>query len=302
MYQFSPSSMPLLQRCIELAKQNNETNQWKQRFSQPSVFDCDLSNSSEIIEEITPITCNQENLSVETDVRIAELKTDDEKYKEIEADPMININLIVQKGSIDGNLLKRLGQNLDDASVEKLSNYVFENNLDSSFISNFFEFFLPTYFKCKNTRLSLDLFISAYKLLPVYFKILLKNILRMEIDSNILQEFVSTLSPLEQNNILIMFIECDVSVDAFIKNMFSINTCYKSCSSDDKIQNFIFCKLSEAAEKCKTDKHYGRLLLTYLQSKNDDSHLNMLQSIVEMHRSPFRRPCIKLLNEITQKK
>ncbi|CAF4943161.1 unnamed protein product [Pieris macdunnoughi] len=291
MYQFSPSSTALLERCIELAKQNEQTNAWKERFLVS--MDSKVSDNA----EETLAVCNLES-SEEMEIIVNPTYTDD-KYREIEADPILNINILFEDAN-NGELLTKLAQNIDDTCAEKLFNHMMKNHINLKYIEIFFKYFLPHYFKRHQSRLCLDVMINAYNVYPAQFHIILKNMVNDETSTNILQEFVSTLSPSKQTDILKIIMASNISSNTFMRHMFSIHACYKNCTGIENIDNFIFVKLKEASGDCVTDKQYGRLLFTYLQNKKDCNNIH-LKKIVEIHRSPFRRPCLNLLNGISEK-
>ncbi|XP_045525846.1 uncharacterized protein LOC123715072, partial [Pieris brassicae] len=291
MYQFSPSSTALLERCIQLAKQNEQTNAWKERFLVS--MDPKVTDSS----EETLAVCNLES-SEEMEMIVNPTFTDD-KYREIKADPILNINVLFENDT-NGELLTKLAQNIDDTSAEKMFNHMMKNHLNLKHIESFFKYFLPQYFKQHQSRLCVDVMMNAYEVYPAQFHIILKNVVNDETSTNILQEFVSTLSPSKQTDILKIIMVSNISTYTFMRHIFSIHACYKNCVGNENIDNFIFDKLKEASVDCVTDKHYGRLLFTYLQNKKDCINIH-LKNIVELHRSPFRRPCLNLLNGISEK-
>ncbi|CAK1547902.1 unnamed protein product [Leptosia nina] len=297
MYQFTSSSMLILERCIDLAKQRNETNQWNQKFSLKSSYSNEFINNLDAKEGAQLKELNYAHEEIILDPSI----NNEQKYKDILTDPIAYIDVILEEGSLDNILLIFLSENLTDMDVERLSGHILEDRVNLRFIENFFTYFLPNCFKRENSRLSLDLLIRAFKSYPAKFHLLLQRTLDTEMDCHIFQEFTSILTPQELSAIMKSFIEFDLSVDVLIRHMFAFVSCYKSCIKDVKINNFVVVKLNEAAEKCTADKQYGRLLLTYLQNKNDNFKLSLLKRIVDNHRSPFKRPCLNMLNELVKR-
>lgn len=296
MYQFSTSSIALLQQCIELAKQSEENNPWQQRFSF-TAHSNNLNIISVNLEETKTLRNQERSEEMHVDVEPTNTNT---KYKLLEADPILNINLI-SEDPIDGQLLLRLAHNIPNTSAEKLCNHIFNNLINPKSIENLFKYFLPNYLRRQQSRLCLDVMMNAYKVYPTQFHILLQNLLNSELEASILQEFVSMLNPLEQNKILKMFVASDVSIDIFIRYIYTIHICFKNSVKDENIDNFVFVKLNDSSKICTAEKQYGRLLFTYLQNTKNHPNLNVLQDLVKNHRSAFRRPCFNLLNEILEK-
>ncbi|XP_034838881.1 uncharacterized protein [Maniola hyperantus] len=312
LWQFSESAQPLLKRCIELATVDSN-NKWIQKFGNKSehfdkdeVSDTNAANHpNNTCNGAIPITnCPKEATEIFENpifvpVRV-KLERDDFSREILDLEPITHFDYIVEKCLENENLYVILADELPLISIEKLCRHIYDTkNVDSTFLENFYTVFIPAFLKREPTRLSLDLLIKG-KCYPVFHKHLLVIIFKdIELPSNILHDFVSTLNMNEQTEFLITLSHSDVPNEAFLHHLVTIHTAYKNSLKNNELQNYILAKLSQISENCATDKNYGRFLLNFLQSHKDyKTNITKIESIVATHRSAFKKPCFNVLNEI----
>ncbi|XP_045783222.1 uncharacterized protein LOC123879514 [Maniola jurtina] len=312
LWQFLESSQPLLKRCMELATVESN-NKWIQKFGNKSehfgkdeVSDTNTVNhQNDINDEAIPIT-NDPIEAMDIDekpifnpVRV-KLERDDISREILDLEPITHFDYILEKCLENPNLYQILAEELPLNSIEKLFKHIYDTkNVNSTFLENFYTIFFPAFLKREPTRLSLDLLIKG-KCYPLFHKHLLLIIFKdTELPSNILHDFVSTLNMNEQTEFLITLSHSDVPKEAFLYHLVTIHTAYKNSLKNNELQNYILAKLGHISENCATDKNYGRFLLNFLQSHKDyRTNITEIESIVETHRSAFKKPCLNILNEI----
>ncbi|XP_047542911.1 uncharacterized protein LOC125075258 [Vanessa atalanta] len=301
LWQFSESSLPLLKRCIEASKLDLN-NKWIKRFGSYNHLDMKNvvnENDNKAIPIPSPENTNTDNK--ETLIQDKDEISDDIWREIIDIDPISQFDYLVENCLKHSALYTMLAEKLSLTSVEKLCNHIFETNvLNLTFLQKFYTSFLPVYLKREYTRTSLDIIIKAEKYNSDIFKYLLELIIKdTELPGQVIQQYISTIDTKSQLELMKNIILFNLSNEVFMHHLYSIHILYKNCEKTDYIQQFILTKLSNVSQHCVNDKNYGRLLLTYLQAqKKFNKNYTVIQKIIDLHRSPFKKPCMNAFNEL----
>lgn len=304
---FSASSQQQLLRCIKSAKPPNENNKWLIRFGRRNIDSNFARDRSNLVEEITidlsaPDVDNP--LPAEEPDKVA---SSPENYEEIleviEQEPVLKFQYLVEESMKNSNLLVKLARSLSLASIEKISRHIFDSIYKNSlFIQQFHELFIPELLKRELNWLSLDVVVRSHQVYPESFKILLNIIVKdTQISNKVLQDLVASFSEKEMTKLMSDISEIELTTEQFLHNIFSIYMIYKDCEKATHIQNYINSITSQNYHHCISDKNFGRLLLSFLQAQKQlKCHLDFvnMERIIESHRSPFKRPCAMVLNEL----
>ncbi|XP_050360283.1 uncharacterized protein LOC126780066 [Nymphalis io] len=304
LWQFSESSLPLLRRCIEASKLD-QNNKWVQRFGsfnhEKEAENVKESDNNAAIS--IPVLEHTNSHSLETLI-LEEVEISDNIWQEmIDIDPISQFDYLVENCLKHSALYPMLAAKLSLTSVEKLCSHIFKTDIiNLTFLEKFYTLFLPVYLKREYTRTSLDIIIKAEKFNSVIFKYLLELMIKdTELSAQVLQQYISTMDIKCQSELMKNIISFNLSNDVFIHHLYSIHILYKNCEKTDSIQNYVLSKLSNASQQCVNDKNYGRLLLTYLQAqKKFSTNYTVVQKIIDLHRSPFKKPCMNAFNELQQ--
>ncbi|XP_052748220.1 uncharacterized protein LOC128200092 [Galleria mellonella] len=309
---FHPLSEDEVLKCIALAPRPNDNNKWFRRFGHKLIAPC--CNDENILSPKTNDRVEKKSKTPDPEdcpLEIEKNKIDsNEKHFEdfleaVENDPILQFNSLVEECLKDNVLLTKLAQKLTTFSVEKICKHIYENeNINSAFLEIFHKYFVPAYLKREHSCISLDILVRAHAKYPVLFKTLLCTILKdPEIPNLFFQDFISSIDETEQTKLLLDISNFELRTEEFINNIFSIYTAYKNSEKTDRIQTFILDHILQCGHICSNDKHFGRLLLAFLQA---EKHLNICQNygnierIIEIHKSPFRRPCWNIFKELNK--
>lgn len=313
-WNFSPSLKDQVQRCISAARKD-EQNKWFQEFGHLTRN----QNLSEILscEKIAitpqPIEINSENVVVEdkADTEICKSKETSEFEAEnieeivdsMETEFATRVDFIIEECVKNYNLLHSLALKLSTNTIEKLCKHICDKkDMSKDFISQYFQYFLPNYIKRSYNSATLDILVVSHKKYPLQFKLLLEILIKdTGMPKQVFQDFVQSLDEIGCSSLIMDLSEFDLTSVQFSSNIFSIYTAYKNCKKSERIQIYLQSLLIQHSSFCNTDRHFGRLLLTFLQTQkslkipvNGDS----IENIIETHRSPFKRPCAVLLKEL----
>ncbi|XP_046976109.1 uncharacterized protein LOC124542206 [Vanessa cardui] len=299
LWQFSEASLPLLKRCIEASKPDLN-NKWIKRFG--TFNQLDMKNTVKENDNIT-IPLSEHTNSVDKETLIQEkVEISEDIWQEMsDIDPISQFDYLVENCLKHSALYALLAENLPLTSVEKLCNHIFETNIiNLTFLQKFYTLFLPVYLKREYTRTSLDILIKAEKYNSDMFKYLLELIIKdIDLPGQIIQQYISTIDSKCQLELMKNIISFNLSNEVFVHHIYSIHVLYKNCEKTDFIQQFILTKLANISQLCVNDKNYGRLLLTYLQAKKKYStNYTVIQKIIDLHRSTFKKPCLNAFNEL----
>ncbi|CAB3234748.1 unnamed protein product [Arctia plantaginis] len=297
---FSPDSKPLLEQCLNAAAMlpPDNNNKWLLRFGPKNL---------DLIKKTDDIDLTEDFPELDITDRPAENQENIQKLVEVLIDPDFDIvskfHLIYEKCKEKPKLLTKLAENLPSDIIEKLTYHIFDTtNKSNQFLQYFYEYFVPVYIKKSNSRLCTELLLKANKLHTDCFKILLKVILKdTDIQNTIINDFICTLNVDQQTKLLTDINNIELSGEEFSHNVFNIYTAYKSCNKTENIQNTILSLLKTHSVHCSADKSYGKLLLAYLQQEKifkTNSNYVEIEKIIEIHKSPFKRPCHSVLEEI----
>ncbi|XP_060808416.1 uncharacterized protein LOC132903661 [Amyelois transitella] len=300
---FSPSSEEVLERCIAAAQNPEQTNKWILRFGQKNVKKRNITSinndheSSSIVPEKRPAFKKNEVLNSERFVELTEL---------IQNEPLAKFDHLVSECAKNNKLLIYLANKLCVGAVEKIVNHTYEDkSLDPMFIEDFHKYFIPTLLRKEHSWFALDMLIKSRKIYPEAFELLLKIIIKdTDITSKVLQDLVENLNEEQLTDFFILLMNIELSKEEFIHNLFSIYTAYIGCNKNLDVQNWVLAQLTKYGHSCISEKNYGKLLLAFLQSENESlsfKNYKSVEQVLEIHRSPFRRPCMMLLKEILEK-
>ncbi|XP_072946994.1 uncharacterized protein [Epargyreus clarus] len=302
-YQFSVSSLPLLEDCIKAAKQPGK--EWMVLMKKNTEHLEKYILKHNIKEEC--ITQQESNSSTET-IRYELNETDNEmedisRQASDEVIENIRANLEL-KGNPDylmeqcvdyDNVLQILAGKLSPACVETICNELFISR--PSYIEKFYVEFLSVYLKRDNN--TLELLIKARKAHSKAFISLIVALLSSDTPVSVLDNFFTTIDNTELSQILQALSKTQITPEAFIQHLNSICYLYKNSPKTAEIQHFIRNCLLLSAKECCKDKNYGRFLLTYLQTlKECNAQINKyeLEQLVNTHETPFARRCLNILS------
>lgn len=296
---FSPSSEPLLQRCIEAALLQETDNEWTQHFGRTNFTTkpdppAEKTISTAEIIEIPPSQAEEKKPQVSV--------TYEDFFSSIENE--IRLDYITKECSINPDLLSIMAQKLSINIVEKLFNQVFASkDIENRFLIDLFHKFLPQHIKFQNSRLCIDLLTKINEKYPEMFQTLLRILLEdVEIPNQVLNNYIATLDEQKVTIFMENLTTIELSSGSFTHNILTIYTAYKNCKHTEKIQSYIKTNLLQHSKSCTSDRNYGRLFLAYLQTEKLLEHeiSKNLEDCLEIHHSPFKRPCTMLIKELCQ--
>lgn len=301
---FAQSSEGLLKRCIDAAAPEDPGNKWvkhlKRKRLNPIISDSIINAGNVKIykEDCEPLPDVKEEVKPE----ILESEIDDTLFENIENDPIYHLDFLIEKCVLNQKLVIELAEKLSGSTVEKICNHLFsKKDANVIFLQYFYELFFPTYLKREYSLFSLDLLIKAENSNPLLFKKLLQILFKnLEIPSKVLQDFFQNLNEQKKIEFTSNLIETDLSNKEFSHHLFTIYIAYKDSKKNDRINNFIFTNLIKNSQNCVSEKNYGRLLLLFLQvmKENPRNDMKKLENVMEIHRTPFKKPCLNIFKEI----
>ncbi|PZC72757.1 hypothetical protein B5X24_HaOG210684 [Helicoverpa armigera] len=296
---FAPESKALLQSCLNAAGPQDESNKWFQKFGPQNL---DLINKT-----IDTIVVND---SPEIDDKPATQENQDEdilnaaqEFLDPEIDIISKFGDLVENCKKTPKLLEDLAKNLPTATAEKLFKHILDTkDISRDFLTIFYKYFTPHYIRRENSRFCTEILLETYKKYPVHFKLAFKVILKdLEVQNTVVNDFILHLEPKNLTDLLEFISDLQLSSEQFCHNLFTILTAYKTCNKTDIIQNYILSYLKTYPDTCSSDKNFGKLMLAYLQNEKackNKIDCELLEGIVERHKSPFKRPCLSILKEI----
>ncbi|CAG9790666.1 unnamed protein product [Diatraea saccharalis] len=309
-WNFSPSLQFEVELCLSTVS-NNENNKWLKAFghckfnlvhpprpAEHNNSEIEGRNASTII-----VSAEKDHAVVDNaKTTITDNETIEKICECLHTDLSSRYNFMIEECLKNPNLLVKLACHLNINTVEKICKFVFEsNNVNKDFLVLFFKVFLPAYIKRGYSCHTLDLLLCGSKF-SLEFDIFIRKILKdCNIPNNFLQDYVKMLNGEQQSRYLLLLANLDLSSEQFVHNLFSIYLAYKDCVKSDKIQCLIQSLLYEYSNNCISDKNYGRLLLSFLQTvKSCKGNFNReyVEKIITLHRSPFKRPCLTIFNEL----
>lgn len=304
LWSISPSSAPLVQRCIDAARASEENNKWTKAFQ-----DASSKNNFSIIHPENPSNSAlsmPENLStIDTEEKCDDLIQDRNGNHKIlteviETDLVTKWSYVVDECDRNGSLFTSIAGNVGEDCLEKFCEHIFASakDLPNEFVRNFLNIFLPTYLKKPQSRFTLNCIDRALKCFPLHFKTVFLPCLVKDLDipSNILSDYVQTLSASEKTDFLTKISDVKLSSEEFGHHLTALYTLYKDCEPTLCIQSYVLSNLEEHCNCYTTDKNFGKLLLTFMQNCSV-KHVNMkmLEKAVLSHQSAFKTPCIRKL-------
>ncbi|XP_050556726.1 uncharacterized protein LOC126911823 [Spodoptera frugiperda] len=296
---FAPESQSLLQRCLNAASPPDPSNKWLQTFGPQNLDLINKTNDTIIVAdspENDPVSETQENVD-------DNLTIDIEQFLDPDVDILLKIDDLVEKCLKTPKILVKLAETLPTSVAEKFIEHIITaEELKTDFLQIFYKYFIPTYIKRENSRFCTNILLKTHAKYPHLLKITLKIILKdVEIENNVINDFFTNSNSDELTKLLEFISDVDFSPEQYTHNLFSIYTAYKSCTKTENIQNYMFTLLKHCNNFSSSDKNYGKLMLAFLQQekglkKNID--VLLLEELVERHKTPFKRPCLSILNEI----
>lgn len=304
---FAPSSEALLKRCLDAAAPENLENKWVKHFKKKRLnllkSEPKPNNSVDKIKkgDIALLPDAKED----TKPVILYSEIDETFFESIETEPIFHFDFLVEKCVKDHKLFIELAEKLSGNTVEKICNHILsKKEVNEIFLEQFYTSFFPAYLEQEYSLVSLDLLVRAEKSNPSLFKKLLKLLFKnIEIPSKLFQDFFETLNEHKKSEFTSSLLEIDLSPKEFNHHLFTIYIAYKDSKKTDRINNFIFTNLLRNCEDCVSNKNYGKLILVFLQVMKDNprNDIKKLEKVLEMHRSPFKKPCLNIFNEIVNK-
>lgn len=312
-WRFSSSSEPLVRKLIETANTLNDNNKWSEKFRHVTeacrnYFSDEntiaaLSDDNENLEgpelNITP------EIACEIGEELMDTNFDADFCNCIEAEPVTRFDFMMEECLKHPNLINALANHLSVNAIEKIFDTILlRTDVGLEFVSIFIQMFFPIFLKREQSWLALDLLLKTNKAFPESFKPLLIQLMSdVNIPSNILQELLQSSVDL-QKEFLGIILHINFTEEMFKHHLYALYIAYKDCIKTETIQNFMQTKLIENAPRCSDEKNYGRLLLTFLQAQKGltfQTNCITLQRVIEQHKSSFKRPCMTVLNEISER-
>lgn len=299
-WNFSSSSQELLQKCLAAAGPPDENNKWVNEFKRDAIQITEvvkINDSPPINEMDVEASINEEQRNL-TSSEVLLLEAIEEN-KSLEYDDITNRNL-------SKNCLIALAKKLPVPSVNAWLKHILScPTKDDVFIENVLTIFFPVFLKRHYSRFCLDFLTEFSSVQPVYYSLVINLLLKdVNIPETVLHDFVAKLDEGGKTKFMNNMAGTDLSSEIFEHNLTTILIAYNSCTKSDTVQNFISQSLVQHAEFCKSNKHYGELLLQYLHNEVKMSRTidtNVFSNIIEKHTSIYKRICMKTLNEITDK-
>ncbi|KAH9635892.1 hypothetical protein HF086_002452 [Spodoptera exigua] len=300
---FAPESQALLNRCLNAASPPDPGNKWLQKFGPQNLDLIKKSNETIIVNdspEYDDVPATQEN----TD---ANLTNDVEHFLDPEISILTKFEGLVGKSIKTPKILGKLADTLPTSTAEQWIEHILSaESLNTDFLTLFYKYFIPTYVKRENSRFCTDTLIKTHEKYPQLLKISLKIILKeTERENNVINDFFSSLNADELTNLIEFISDIDLNSEQYTYILFNIHTAYKSCNKTDNVQNYIFSLLKNCNNFCSSDKNYGKILLAYLQHEKKlrrNIDIILLEELVERHKTPFKRPCLSIINDMKENK
>lgn len=296
-WKFSPENELLLQRCLNSAPPLDDNNKWVLKFGirnpdlLPKTTGNNIANDSPSYDDISIV---QEQLNEKNSTILEEVL--DPEF-DIKANFFELVNICLK----EPNSLTKLAETLPKNTVETLYTLIFESNdLNTEFLELFFEKFSPAYIKRDSSRFSSNILNKTFEIYPQYLKYTIKAIFNdLDIENNVVLDFISSLSPQNQSEFLLML--SNMNIMPIENHILSIYTAYKTSNKIDSDQYFILKCLKNYSNLCINNKNYGKLMLAYLQCEKSlkrDIISNDFVELIEIHKTPFKKPCLNLFKEI----
>lgn len=310
---FSPSSMPYLQRCIAVAPPPDPNSKWIQKFgkkvtqiesvtNENATIDKNLSNTQieSVTNETATVDKNEGNL-LNTEKYAA--ITYEDFFDTIESESTLPVEYIMEECTKYPGLIPKMAEKLSSNTVELLFKHIYSmKDVETMFLCTFISTFLRTFIKVQYSRLCIDLLVKLNEQYPQIFKELLQTLVNdTEIPNEVLDNYIAVLNEESITSFIKTFSTIDISSEVFTQNVSMLYTAYKNCIKNDFIQNYIQKVLVQHSKPCASDRNYGRLFLTFLQSEKAmgrKGDIQILEKCLDAHRSVFRRPCLLLLKQI----
>lgn len=109
-----------------------------------------------------------------------------------------------------------------------------------------------------------------------------------------LLNFVKNLGKNNKNKVMVSVAKYPLNTDRFMKHLQTVYELYRDCEKTMQIQEYIRESLLLFSDLCCSDKTYGRLLLSYLQSAGKDGFIIdfcVLKVLVKNHQTIFKKAC-----------
>nr|XP_053622745.1 uncharacterized protein LOC128682188 [Plodia interpunctella] len=301
---FSSSSEEKAERCIAAAQPPDETNKWIQRFGlkncyRPNITSNNLNQNKTIISNVQTID-EDSDVSENDDLNVEHFN---ELLESIQSEPVSKFPLLVTETLLDHRLLRHLAEKLNSNTAEKIINHIYENkDLNTEFVERIHQYFIPVLLHKEHGWFTLDMVLKSFRIYPKCFDILLKIILKdVQISNQVLQDLFENFNEKETYDVLLILMELELTTQEFLHNILGIYIAYKHCKKTVETQNWVYKQILQHGNGCANDKNYGKLLLAFLQTEKETQTLKnygSIEKILEVHRSPFKRPCMNLLQEL----
>uniref|UniRef100_A0A1E1W0S0 Fanconi Anaemia group E protein C-terminal domain-containing protein n=1 Tax=Pectinophora gossypiella TaxID=13191 RepID=A0A1E1W0S0_PECGO len=307
MWTFSSSSQSLLKRCLDVAAPAEADNKWVKKFKRKEEKSVenetkkDENNKNNVVEVFDSDLESRESEKQE--------KSTSDSYEELlenlDTEIELKFDFLQEKCLAYPDFITKLPEKLSTSAIEKICKLLFDkSDVDKQFLDMFYQKFFPTLLKRDNSWFSLDLLVKAEIAHPVAFGKLLPMLLKdIEIPNKVLQEFYQILNEGKKAIFMKKIVETDLTAEEFEHNLFTIHTAYKNCIKNMQTQKSIQNLLVKYSERCSSDKNYGKLLLSFLQEQKNmvTKDIEKLDKAVDMHKTPFKKPCLNVLKEIIEK-
>ncbi|CAG9577690.1 unnamed protein product [Danaus chrysippus] len=307
-WKFSESSQDLLERFVKSSEKIGR-NKWVRKFGHRTTELLESYHITVVDRDDTFVISSDESssdtiITGDKNNEVDEIQSIADKFSQDVAvrEPVSHIDYIMKKCYKDPKNYNLLADSLSEADMEKFLEHILNNAVDNTFTERILTELLPTYLKKYPSRNSIDLFIKTRD--KNIFKHILEIIMKdIEIERVILQEYTSLLKSTEKSDLLNNIITFNISDEVFTHHLETILMIYKDCNKTKDINHFILTKLTQTAQNGANDKNYGRLLHLYLQNIKHNpeeaaSCLENLEKVIDIHQSPFRRPCVNTFNDI----
>ncbi|CAG4980617.1 unnamed protein product [Parnassius apollo] len=316
-WKFSSFSEPLVQKLLQTANELENNNKWSQKFKHVNKSYLDYYSEQNTNEDRLNVNeyktkrleCNlSPKVLTECDIGedtpdLTNIKIKQNVCDAIEAEPVVQFDYMVEECTKNPTIVANLAEHLTISATEKIFHTTLtKDNVNIKFISVFFNNFFPIFLKREQSWFALDLLHKSNKIYPEVFRPVLIEIIKdTNIPSKIVQEFVQSSSLEFQKDFISLIMHIEFTSKMFLHHLYTLYLVYKDCTKTEIIQNYFQSKLIENAPSCINEKNYGRLLLLFLQSQKvmglSLNHV-MLERVIELHKSPFKRPCLTVLNDI----
>lgn len=289
---FSPSSELYLRRCIAAAPQPDLDNKWYQKLG---VKDSPVLDKN--IEKPANVGNNSHEVGKE-----APLINYEDFFDTIESESTVPLEYVMKECNKNPELVTKMAEKLSINKVEQLFKHIFhKKDIENNFLKTFSIHFLPTYFREHTSRLCIDLLVKLNEEYPEIFQELLEILMNdTQLPNQVLKNYIAALNETSVTSFMQNLSSIELTLEGFSHNVLVIYLAYKDCIKNDQIQNYIQKMIVQYSKGSVTDRNFGRLFLTYLQSEKALERNVSIQILecLEAHRSPFKRPCSMLLKEI----